>query len=460
METRFDSLPLSDGLKKVIAEMGYTAMTPIQALSIPTLLEGRDVIGQSRTGSGKTAAFSIPLLAKIDTADRATQALVICPTRELCQQVAREIRKLGRYKKDLRLVILSGGHPVYLDRKALEHGAQLLVGTPGRLIDHIGRGTIDLGNVKVVVLDEADRMLDMGFRDAMEEILAKAPSERQTVLFSATFPVTIEGMSKRFQKSPQRVTVETPDSDMPEIEQLCFRARDEEKPDAIVAILKSRPLESVLIFCNLKVRVDELVEKLRQAGFPADRLHGNLEQVDRERVMAKFRNHSTRVLVATDVAARGIDVAGLDAVVNCDLPNDPDQYVHRIGRTGRAGATGLAINLVTPNEEYKLRRIAEHVSQELPLRDIKSLEKSTSTEKPVDRDTISIAGGRKDKLRPGDILGALTGDVGLQGTQIGKIEILDRVSFVAIDRAVVRDALAGLRTGKIKGRRFIVQRVS
>jgi len=460
METQFDSLAIPEGLKKVVAEMGYKNMTPIQAMSIPTLLAGKDVIGQSRTGSGKTAAFSIPLLEKIDTADRSTQALVICPTRELCQQVAREIRKLGRYKSDLRLVILTGGHPVYLDRKAMEHGAQLLVGTPGRLIDHIERGTINLGNVRMVVLDEADRMLDMGFRDAMEQILSKAPAERQTVLFSATFPPTIEGMSKRFQKSPQRVTVETPDSDMPEIEQLCFRANDDEKPDAILAILRSRPLESVLIFCNLKVRVDELVEKLKHAGFPADRLHGNLEQVDRERVMAKFRNHSTRVLVATDVAARGIDVAGLDAVVNCDLPNDPDQYVHRIGRTGRAGATGLAINLVTSREEYKLRKIEEHISHELPLRDIKTLQKSQATEKPVDRDTISIAGGRKDKLRAGDILGALCGDVGLQGAQIGKIEILDRVSFVAIDRSVVRDALAALKTGKIKGRRFVVNRVS
>jgi len=458
--TSFETLPLSPALKQVVAEMGYKAMTPIQAQSIPPLMAGKDVIGQSRTGSGKTAAFTIPLLEKIRTDVRIIQGLIICPTRELCQQVAREVRKLGRYKKDLRVVILSGGHPLYLDKRALEHGAQLLVGTPGRIIDHIERQTIDLSEMKVVVLDEADRMLDMGFRDAMEKILSKTPASRQTALFSATFPVTIEGMSKRFQKNPVRVTVETPATEMPEIEQLSFKAMPENKAQVLLTVLKGRPLESVLVFCNLKVTVNELVETLNKAGFAADKLHGDLEQHERERVMAKFRNHSTRILVATDVAARGIDVAGLDAVVNFDLPSDPEQYVHRIGRTGRAGAKGLAISLVTPVESYKLRRIEEATQMQLTAQDIASLKKPAAKEKAISKmDTISIAGGRKDKLRPGDILGALTGDMKVKGDLIGKIEILDRVSFVALDHTVARDALSRLRDGKIKGKRFIVNLV-
>lgn len=457
MEALFESLALSSGLKQVVAEMGFKQMTPIQAMGIPVMLAGRDVIGQSRTGSGKTAAFAIPILEKVRTEERAIQALVICPTRELCQQVAREIRRLGRHRKDLRLVVLCGGHAVFFDKRALEHGAQILVGTPGRLLDHLGRGTIDLARTRTIVLDEADRMLDMGFRDKIEAILERTPSNRQTVLFSATFPNTIEALSQRFQSSPERVTVETPATNLPEIEQVCYRATNEAKPGVIITLLKSRPLESVLVFCNLKTRVDELFRELRKAGIAADRLHGDLEQSVRETVMAKFRNHSTRVLVATDVAARGIDVVGLDAVVNCDLPNDPDQYVHRIGRTGRAGASGLAISLVTPGEEFKLRRIEETIQIQLPVNEVRAIHMSPMMAKVAERDTISIGGGRKDKLRPGDILGALTGDMGILGTQVGKIEILDRISFVAVDRSVSRNVMARLKQGKIKGRRFSVQ---
>jgi ATP-independent RNA helicase DbpA len=459
-EAPFHSLSLSAGLKKVVAEMGYERLTPIQARCIPLLLSGKDVIGQSCTGSGKTAAFAIPLLEKMQTKVRATQALIVCPTRELCQQVAREVRKLGRYHKDLRVVVLSGGHPVYHDRRALEHGAQVIVGTPGRLIDHLERGTIDLSLTRAVVLDEADRMLDMGFRDKIETILARTPSSRQTVLFSATFPPTIEGLSRRYQKMPQRVTVETPATALPPIEQFRVHCRDDEKTGAILAFLRSRRLESVLVFCNFKFRVDELVQKLNHAGISCDRLHGDLEQVERERVMAKFRNHTTQILVATDVAARGIDVSGLDAVVNFDLPNDPAQYVHRIGRTGRAGATGLAISLVNEVEGPKLKRIEELIQRDLPEKEIASFQSSPADRPLPQMDTFSIAGGRKDKLRAGDILGALTGDIGLKGNQVGKIEILDRVSFVAVDRAVAREALGRLRQGKIKGRRFLVQRVS
>lgn len=474
MDDSFSKLCISPALQQVLTDLKYAVMTPIQAQSIPLLLQGRDIIGQSRTGSGKTAAFAIAILEKIETHTRNIQALVVVPTRELCQQVAREVRRLGRYRKDLRVVVLSGGHPVYHDKRAMEHGAHLLVGTPGRLLDHLKRGSIDLSAIRSVVLDEADRMLDMGFRDSIEAILAKTPSTRQTLFFSATFPTTIEALSRRYQRSPERVIVETPATDLPEIEQLLYRAREDEKPGALIAILKNRSFESVLVFCNQKYRVDDTVRELCRAGFSADRLHGDLEQPVRERVMAKFRNHSTRVLVATDVAARGIDIVGLDAVVNFDLPRDPEQYVHRIGRTGRAGCTGIAISLVTPYEEAKVRRIAEAIRLELPVRNLSAINPSATQRaaqkvetpsdvpgiSPVVRETISISAGRKHKLRAGDILGALTGDVGLKGTQVGKIEILDRVSFVAVDSKVFGMALARLQAGKIKGRRFLVQRVS
>ncbi len=441
--------------------MGYHSLTPIQALSIPMLLEGRDLIGQSKTGSGKTAAFAIPFLEKTDTSTRQLQVLVLCPTRELCTQVAREVRKLGRYKKDLQVLILSGGHPVRLQLAPLEHGAQVVVGTPGRILDHLNRKSLDLSTVKTVVLDEADRMLDMGFRESIETILQKTAKERQTALFSATFPSTIENLSRRFQKNPQRVTVETDVAEVPDIEAIGYIVRAEKKPEALLAFLASRPLTSALVFCNLKVRVDEVATVLREAGLSSDRLHGDLEQSERERVMAKFRNRSTRFLVATDVAARGIDVAGLDAVVNYDLPSDPEQYVHRIGRTGRAGAKGLAVSFVTDVESAKLERIQAITGIELTLRHASEL-KTAPSEKPVAEvpmATISLGGGRKDKLRPGDILGALTGEGGLKGDQVGKIEILDRVAFVAVAQVAVRTALSHFQGGRIKGRRFTAQLV-
>jgi len=453
----FDELALSPGLSKVISEMGYKTLTPIQAMSIPKLLAGKDLIGQAATGSGKTAAFSIPLLERIDTKTRQLQALVLCPTRELCEQIARELRKLGRYKKDIQVLTLSGGHPVFLQLKSLEHGAQVAVGTPGRIVDHLKRKSLDLSHIQTIVLDEADRMLDMGFRDHIEGILKKTPPERQTSLFSATFPPTIEGLSKRYQREPERVTVETTELEHPDIDQICYRTRHDVKTDALVTFLKSRVLDSVLVFCNLKIRVDEVVEDLRRAGLSADKLHGDLDQGQRERVMAKFRNHSTRILVATDVAARGIDVVGLDAVINYDMPNDPEQYVHRIGRTGRAGATGLAVSFVTGIEGAKLERIREFTQNKLQVLEAESNKTPPVQNAAAQMNTLSISGGRKDKLRPGDILGALTGDAGLPGDQVGKIEILDHVSFVAIARDSSRQAFEGLQKGKIKNRRFVVQ---
>ncbi len=459
----FDSIGLAGDLVKVVAELGYTQMTPIQAQALPILLAGQDVIGQSATGSGKTAAFALPLLQKVQTETRELQALVLSPTRELAAQVAKEIRKLGRGKRNLQVLTLTGGTPASLDRKSLEYGTQVIVGTPGRVQDHLDRGSLKLHTVKTVVLDEADRMLDMGFRDKIENILKEIPAERQTALFSATFPPTIEALSRRLQRDPKRVTIAAVEKEAPAIEQIVIRTTPHEKAEAVVAFLKARPLESALVFCNFKVGVNELNEVLGKAGFSVDKLHGDLEQHERERVMAKFRNQSIRILVATDVAARGIDVAGLDAVINFDFPADPAQYVHRIGRTGRAGKTGLAVSLFMETERAKLERLEEYTGEKLVLsglREAKNAGAPKAESKAVTTfDTLSISGGRKEKLRAGDILGALTGDAGVPGTAVGKIDISDHVSYVAIERSHFKNALAQLAAGKIKNRRFRVLRV-
>ncbi len=464
MSLGFETLPLTPEMLKVIAEIGYTEQTPIQAQAIPLLLQGKDIIAQSKTGSGKTAAFAIPLLQKINVKNNVIQALVLSPTRELCTQVASEIRKIGRSEKNLKVVTLSGGHAAYFDIKTLEYGAHIAVGTPGRLLDLIAREKLDLSNVQMVILDEADRMLDMGFRDKIEEILKQTPSERQTVLFSATYPDTIEALSRRYQKSPARITIEIADDEIQAIEQIVIRTQPESKTEALLRFLGSRSLSSVLVFCNLKVSVGELVTELKQHGHCVDKLHGDLDQGERERVMAKFRNQTTQILVATDVAARGIDVAGLDAVINYDFPGDPAQYVHRIGRTGRAGKNGLAVSLLTEREAGKLHRVREFLNAEISVVDASQLKrvhtpKAAKVDVAIKMDTLSISAGRKDKLRPGDILGALTGDAGIAGTDVGKIEILDRVSFVAISRNSAKQAMARLSAGKIKGRKFIVQMV-
>jgi len=458
-ENSFASLGLSSALLEVLSELGYQAPTPIQSLSLPPLLEGRDLIGQSKTGSGKTAAFSLPLLERLDTSRRDVQALVLCPTRELCTQVAREIRKLGRNRRDLQVLILSGGHPIYLQLKTLKHGSQVVVGTPGRVEDHLRRKTLDLSQVTTVVLDEADRMLDMGFREKIEWLLKQTPKERQTALFSATFPSTIEALSRYYQRNPQVVKVEEDGGNATAIEQVFYSAPLEDKESILLRVLQSHPIETALIFCNQKARVDEVHAFLKDEGYSVEKLHGDLVQDDRDRVMAKFRNRSAPLLVATDVAARGIDVKELDAVINCDLPSDPAVYVHRIGRTGRAGHQGLAISLVTEREGAKRERIEAHFQMLIEVRPLSRAAQPASPARAA-METLYISGGRKDKVRPGDILGALTGEAGgLKGDLVGKIEILDRHSYVAVARSHSRLALDRLRQGRIKGRKFQVQLV-
>lgn len=450
----FSSLPLSPLLRDTLGALGYAEPTPIQARCIPVLVEGNDLIGQSKTGSGKTLAFVLPILQRLDVEQRQIQALVLCPTRELSAQVAGEFRKVGRGYPGLRVVQVCGGEPGFLQANTLARGAHIVVGTPGRILDHLHRESIDIEQVQVAVLDEADRMLDMGFGPAVEEILRALPTERQTILFSATFPENIMAISADFQRNPQHIA-EDPEPPT-KIRALAYTVEQADKTQALLWILAQHRPTSALIFCNLKRSVSELADTLGEAGLSVEGLHGDLEQRERDRAMAKLRNGSTRILVATDLAARGLDVAEIDVVINYDLPTQPEVYLHRTGRTGRAGREGLAINLLNPRQQGMLARIQEATGVEITS--------SPLTPTPLQvqdfvatMSTIFISGGRKDKLRPGDILGALTKDGGLPASAVGHIEIHDRFAYVAVQTTVIQQALQGL--SRIKGRNFRVERI-
>ncbi len=457
----FSALALSPPLLQVLEELEFRTVTPIQAQSIPVLLKGKDLVGQAKTGSGKTAAFSLPILEKIQLQHRRIQALVLCPTRELCAQVAGELRRLGRRLPGLQVLVLAGGQPVRPQVNALEKGAHVAVGTPGRILDLLQREALDTRQLATVVLDEADRMLDMGFREDMERILGATPPTRQTVLFSATFPPDIEALSRAFQKQPTRVTVVEEEA-APDIQQLCYPCAPEEKTALLLRILRQYQPASAIVFCNLKATVVELTRALIAAGVSADGLQGDLEQIERDRVMAKFRNHSIRVLIATDVAGRGIDVEALDAVINFDLPSQSEPYVHRIGRTGRAGRRGLAISLVTPADEHKVENIEHDTKVQLERASVETLPPAATRGASLEStwETLLIFAGRKDKMRPGDILGALTGEAGgLSASDVGKIEIHDHLAYVAVSKRLVNVALQRLRDGRIKGRKQRIERV-
>jgi len=458
----FRSLSLSPSLLAVVEELGYRKPTFVQTECIPVLLAGKDLVAQSKTGSGKTAAFGLPILQNLDVGARVIQALVVCPTRELCAQVARELRKLGRRHAGLQILTVVGGEPIRSQRRALERGVHVVVGTPGRLLDHLKRGALDTRAIATVVLDEADRMLDMGFQPDMEQILAAVHESRQTAFFSATFPNSIEAMSRAHQRDPVRVTIDDSTQETPAIRHVAIvtDAESDGRLRALYWALGKYPHESVLVFSNFKKTVAELQATLASLGASVDGLQGDLSQFERDQVLARFRNQSVRILIATDVAGRGIDVEHLDLVVNYELPNNAEAYVHRVGRTGRAGRAGLAISLAAPHEVSKLDAIEERVGitfERLSPRssdtDIDALETGFAREAKMD--TILIAGGRKDKVRPGDILGALTGEAGgLAAAEVGKIEIHDRFSYVAVATHVSRNAVKSLSRGRIKGRRF------
>lgn len=456
MTADFTALGLRADLLANLATLDYHSMTPIQARSLPPILAGRDVIGQGKTGSGKTAAFGLGLLQKLDVKRFAIQALVLCPTRELADQVAKEIRRLGRGIHNIKVLTLCGGMPLGPQIGSLEHGAHIIVGTPGRIEEHLGKGSLKLEAVTTLVLDEADRMLDMGFQPALDAILEHVPSQRQTLLFSATFPPGIEAIAQRVMQAPERVQVEST-HDSSTIAQVFYPVEDSERTTALRLLLLQQRPDSAVVFCNTKVECAEVARDLARHGFSVQALHGDLEQRDRDRTLVQFANKSISVLVATDVAARGLDIDALDAVINYHIPRDLDVYVHRIGRTGRAGSSGLACTLFSDKERHKLAQLEAMLEQPIePARlPPQSLLKTPGYKPPMV--SLEIGAGKKQKLRPGDILGALTGDNGMDGKQVGKITLHDNWSCVAVRRSEVDTALDKLGRGKMKGRSFRVR---
>jgi ATP-independent RNA helicase DbpA len=454
--TDFRSLPLKPALLASVETLGYTEMTPVQALSLPPMLEGRDVIAQARTGSGKTAAFGLSLLQSIDVDTIRLQALVLCPTRELADQVSKAIRKLAANIPNVKLLTLCGGMPLGPQLASLTHDPHIVVGTPGRVQEHLKRESLHGGGIKVLVLDEADRMLDMGFSEAIDDIVKRISKHHQTLLFSATYAEEIRQVSKRVQRDPVEVTVETPHHETT-IEQRFHEVDPAQKIDALAQMLGQDTSQHALVFCNMRKDVDAVAIELDRRGFSALALHGDMEQRDRDEVLVQFANRSCAILVATDVAARGLDIAALPLVVSYDIAHDPDTHTHRIGRTGRAGEAGLAITLVTPRERPKATNVEEQLGQPLPWQPLKLAAPKGKQLNLAPMKTVVIDAGRQDKLRPGDILGALTGDAGLDAKDIGKIDVFATRAYVAIRRDLANKALERLRAGKIKGRNFRVR---
>ncbi len=457
--TMFSTLPLKTSMLQNLTSLSYDEMTPIQADSLPLILAGTDVIAQAKTGSGKTAAFGIGLLSRLVVTRFCVQGLVLCPTRELADQVSKELRRLARFTDNVKILTLCGGVPFGPQFGSLEHGAHIVVGTPGRILDHLGRGSLDLKSLRMLVLDEADRMLDMGFKEDLAAIVAATPRNRQTLLFSATYPQSIAAMSAMVQQNPVTVKVDAI-HDGQQIEQLFFFVERGKRVAAVARILGHYRSESTLIFCNTKKECQEVADALTERGFSALAIHGDLEQSERDQVLARFANKSVSVLVATDVAARGIDIKELTAVINYELTRDPEVHIHRIGRTGRAGEQGLALSLVTAAESRRAAAIEDYLGVSVPRAELESLTMPSSTSLEAPMVTLSIDGGRKNKLRPGDVLGALTGEAGIPGNEVGKINVFNFHTYVAIRRGSAKAALACLSANKIKGRFYKIRKFS
>ncbi|WP_324058415.1 ATP-dependent RNA helicase DbpA [Aeromonas caviae] len=450
--SEFSSLNLSSALQDNLASLGYLQMTPIQAQSLPLVLDGKDLIAKAKTGSGKTAAFGLGLLAKLDVNRLAVQALVLCPTRELADQVATEIRRLARTLPNVKLVTLCGGTPTAPQSATLGFGAHIAVGTPGRILKHLEQGTLELDDLKTLVLDEADRMLDMGFGEDINRVISHAPRDRQTLLFSATYPEGIAQMSRGVQRNPVEVSVESLHEESA-IEQKLYEVPAGQRLDALTWLLSHYQPSSCVVFCNTKRACNDVADHLAAKGFSALALNGDLEQRERDQVLVRFANGSATILVATDVAARGLDIKELGAVINYELTYDPEVHVHRIGRTGRAGQQGLALSLYQPSEAQRVNFIEEYQQAPIPQGDLAGIGRDI---KPIAPQmvTLSIDAGRKSKVRAGDILGALTGEGGIAGADVGKIQISEQYSYVAVKRQVASAALKRLQEGKIKGRSY------
>lgn len=524
METvRFDELGISEAIVKATAVMGFEEASPIQAKAIPVALTGRDLIGQAQTGTGKTAAFGIPLLEKVDPKSKKLQAIVLCPTRELAIQVAEEIRNLSKYLHGIKVLPIYGGQEIVKQIRSLKAGSQIIIGTPGRVMDHMRRKTLRLEDVHTVVLDEADEMLNMGFRDDIETILKEVPEERQTILFSATMPQPIMEIAKTYQKNAELIKVVKKELTVPNIDQYYYEVRPKNKEEVLCRLLDIYAPHLSLVFCNTKRQVDELVSALVGRGYFAAGLHGDMKQSQRDRVMNGFRKGRTDILVATDVAARGIDVDDVEAVFNYDIPQDDEYYVHRIGRTGRAGRTGMAFSFVVGKEVYKLKEIQRYCKTKIYARPIPSLDDVAATKQEKilqevenliqnedltsmiqiiqervnesDYTAMDIAAaflklaatsdsgqeeeiladlkntgaaeegmvrlfinaGKRQNIRPGDIVGAIAGESGMPGKLIGSIDMYDNYTFVEVPREYAMDVLHAMDHAKIKGRSVNVE---
>lgn len=455
---KFASLKLQQALIDNLATLEYHQMTAIQAASLPAILDGRDVIAQAKTGSGKTAAFALGMLEQLNPRWFAVQGLVLCPTRELADQVAQEIRRLARGIDNIKVVTLCGGTPMGPQIASLEHGAHIIVGTPGRLQDHLSRGTLQLAGISMLVLDEADRMVDMGFIEEIVGIIRACPRRRQTVMFSATYPDNIRELARQFMREPLEVRVESL-HDAGKIEQWFYKVTPEDKFDTVARILQHVRPQSAVAFCNTKEQCKTLVEALQDAGFSAIALYGDLEQRDRDQVLVRFASKSATVLVATDVAARGLDIKDLDLVINVDVAHDPEVHIHRIGRTGRVDNVGIAMTLAVARDEKRLGMIEAYQGSPLPWDDASKLKPAPGGPLLPPMCMVEIAGGKRDKLRPGDILGALTVECGLEKQQVGKISVSEMRTYVALDRDIIDWAFERFSQCRIKAKQFKMRRI-
>ena len=449
----FETLGLSQEFLNNLHQLGLTQMTPIQALSLPLTLKGEDLIAQASTGSGKTLAFALPLVQKLEAPRLNVQALVLCPTRELADQVTQEIRRFARAVDNIKVITLCGGVALRAQVNSLMHGAHVVVGTPGRILDHIDKGNLHLGAVQTLVLDEADRMLDMGFMDDIKKVVQHCGVNRQTLLFSATYPEGIDQLAAQFLRNPKSVKVQV-QLDLGVVEQIYFQVTESDRFAATAKLLEHYQPANALAFCNTKQQCRELVTYLQALGFSAMALFGELEQRERDQVMVQFANRSCNILVATDVAARGLDVAELAAVINVDVSPDPEVHLHRIGRTGRAGAKGLALTLADMDEMGFVGRIEQLQNRESTWEELSKLSAPSSPTRPLPAPmaTLQIVGGRKEKIRAGDVLGAMTGEAGFQKEQIGKINVNEFSTYVAVNADIAREAVKRLSEGRIKGK--------
>lgn len=449
----FSVLPLKEALLNNLATLKYTDMTPVQAQSLPIILKGQDLIVQAKTGSGKTAAFGLAILNSVKIEHRKVQALILCPTRELADQVTQVLRQLARMMPNVRVLNVSGGMPTKPQVDALSCGVHIVVGTPGRVLKHLSTGKLCIDQLQTLVLDEADRMLDMGFFDDIADIIKQCPKQRQTLLFSATFPEEIKILATKFMQTPQKIQVEDLDKERA-IKQIFYEVSSQSRKFTLLkALLSQHQPISTLIFCNTKLQASEIAAALEDEGFSAIALHGDMEQKDRDVTIIRFKNQSCSILVATDVAARGLDIKELPAVINYELAHDYDTHVHRIGRTGRAGNDGLAISIVSPSDAQRFDIIEENTPSAILWGDTDDLYRVNNKVFFPEMVTLCLNMGRKDKIRPGDILGALTKDAGLPGDKIGKIDITPFYSYVAVHKSIADMATSYFKEGKLKGRK-------